>query len=206
MVIISEFKNLSGQRFGNLQIIKLVGTEKDKGAIWFCKCDCGKTTKVVAKNLKSNHTKSCGCLRRISTVKKNTKHNESGSRLYGIWLGMKKRCTNKNEKSYIDYGGRGITVCDEWRQYTTFRGWALSNGYKDDLTIERIDVNGNYEPKNCTWIPNSEQPKNQRNSKKMEVDGIVKTIKEWAILYNVKYTTLYSRIKKGWKPEIALNS
>lgn len=121
------------------------------------------------------------------------------SRLYNIWRGIKKRCYNKNATRYNDYGGRGITVCDLWKNsYASFYNWARRNNYNRTLTIERIDVNGNYEPKNCKWIPMSEQASNTRKTIRLTYNGITKTIVQWAKELNIPYSKLYYRKRQGW--------
>ena len=171
-------KDLTGQKFGRLTAIEQRGyTAKNKHgtryAAWYCKCDCGNycemSTNVLTRK-RNNH--SCGCLAKehlIDISKRNITHNMTGTRLYGCYKGMMSRCYREKDVHYNAYGKRGIVVCDEWKNNPkVFIGWALSHGYSDDLTIERIDVNGNYEPSNCTWIPMSEQYKNkQSNCKKM---------------------------------------
>ena len=149
--------NLSGQRFGRL--IALSNTGKKCGAhlIWLCKCDCGKLVEVLGDNLRSGNTKSCGCLRKeIVTI-----HGDSRIRLYYIWHSMKARCYNSNNNNYKYYGERGIKVCKEWKNnYMMFKNWALANGYKEGLTIDRIDNDGNYCPENCRWLTKSENSRN----------------------------------------------
>lgn len=167
----ARYKDRTNQRYGLLVCLEYVGrTEKGRSALWKCKCDCGNTTVVRSISLVTGGTKSCGCLQRKAAAKeckKRTQHGAVGTSLYYRWAHIKERCLNPSCQSYPHYGGRGIMVCDEWLEdFTAFRDWALANGYREDLTIERIDVNGNYEPSNCTWIPMSEQHKNKRNSKK----------------------------------------
>ncbi len=160
--------DIAGQKFGRLTAIRRVGHRDGYGYLWLCRCDCGNETTVPVKMLRSGNTKSCGCLRKdkISSVSK--KHGESHkSRLYHVWVGMRQRCNDKNHKSYCNYGGRGITVCKEWDQFSSFMQWALKNGYREDAeygdcTIDRINVNGNYEPSNCRWVNAAVQSLNKR--------------------------------------------
>lgn len=163
-----------------------------------CLCDCGNYTVVPANRLKSGNTKSCGCLKKeLSKVngKKNLKHGEINTRLYRIWAGIKKRCYGPYMQDYKNYGGRGITMCDEWRNsYTTFRDWALPHGYRDDLTIDRIDVNGNYEPSNCRWITVKEQCNNTRVNRYITFDGVTKTKTQWAEKYGISSEALGYRL------------
>ena len=147
--------NLTGQRFG-----KLIVTQKQKNGKWLCECDCGNKIDVSTSNLVTNHTRSCGCLRDEKRVETHTTHGGSKERLHRIWRGMKDRCTNPHNKEYHRYGGRGISVCNEWlRDYSTFRAWALSHGYAENLAIDRIDNDGNYSPDNCQWLTVSENSK-----------------------------------------------
>ena len=143
----AEIIDLTGQKFGRLFAIKLIGRKK-RHTYWQCKCDCGEELIVNSNNLRNGHTKSCGCLRKETTRQSHLTHGlgdrkkiRSGNRLYRCWDSMKQRCLNQNTKSYKHYGGRGITICEEWQDnFEPFMNWALSHGYRDDLTIDRIDV------------------------------------------------------------------
>lgn len=158
-------QDLTGKRFGKLTVIRRYGTDRYKRVIWLCRCDCGNETIAAGTPLKNGHKKSCGCYKYEATFIHGFANK--GNRLYNIWDKMNYRCVNVNYHRYKDYGGRGIKVCNEWKNsFVIFRDWALSNGYADNLTLDRIDVNGNYEPSNCRWITNAEQQKNKRNSKK----------------------------------------
>ena len=153
--------NLIGEKYGRLTVVEFAGI-KNHSARWKCVCDCGLVVEAVGYNLRSGNTSSCGCLRREVAAARglqNTKHGEghdSKTRLYSIWCGMRQRCNNPNRDYYSHYGGKGVRVCDEWSNYLVFKEWALSHGYTDDLSIDRIDSNGNYEPSNCQWITRSE--------------------------------------------------
>lgn len=154
-----NIKNIKNQRFGRLIVI--VATKKrtpSGGIIWLCRCDCGNLAEVRSTNLLSGNTMSCGCLQKEMHI--GYRHGDDRTRLYQIWGNVKTRCYNSNEQHYHRYGGRGITVCDEWKNdYVVFKKWALSNGYENNLTIDRINNDGNYEPNNCQWITRSENTK-----------------------------------------------
>lgn len=152
-----------GKRFGKLIAIEPTEERLHGKVMWLCKCDCGKTCKVMSTRLSSGHTKSCGCYSSELTTQMNTTHGGTGTRLFSIWQSMKTRCSNPNSKAYKWYGGRGITVCKEWlHDFGAFQRWALSHGYQDDLTIDRINVDMGYCPKNCRWASWHEQRINQR--------------------------------------------
>lgn len=161
--------DLTGQKFGRLTATKCVGRNKHRDCLWECKCECGEITTVTAHNLINGLSKSCGCYRSETTAAKNTIHNLRYSKLYTVFYGMKKRCYYCKAINYKYYGGCGITICDEWRNnFQAFYDWAIDNGYADGLTIDRIDVNGNYEPSNCRWVTMAEQNKNKRGKRNYE--------------------------------------
>lgn len=161
--------DLTGEKFGRLTVIKRNGS-RYKVPLWECICECGNTCYVVSKSLLNGSTRSCGCYRhqceRENLLKSRTTHGQSRTRLYRTWVNMLARCSNQNEPHYPDYGGRGITVCNEWRDYEVFSKWAHNNGYSDTLTIDRINVNGNYEPSNCRWTTMAVQNRNKRTTRK----------------------------------------
>lgn len=172
-----------------------------------CRCDCGAELEVWANGLLSGNTKSCGCLHKERTIAAVTTHGEKHSKLYNVWCGMKDRCGNPKNKRYSRYGGRGITICGQWiSDFAEFRGWANAHGYREDLTIERLNVDGNYEPGNCTWIPMTDQAKNRTSRHDVSAFGETKSLQDWLgdPRCAVVRLTLHSRLKAGWNPEIAI--
>lgn len=162
-----KINDLTGMRFGNQVAISRAGSNNWRGATWLCRCDCGNEHVVSSQKLLSGKSKSCGCLRKKIVIDRPTKHGLTAGkkpRLFTIWNDMKARCLNPRSISYRSYGMKGVTICDEWLDFESFYRWAVSNGYSDELTIDRIDNNGNYEPSNCHWITASENKSKQRKS------------------------------------------
>lgn len=164
------FVDLTGQRFGKLVAINRIGT-KNRQALWHCQCDCGNVTSSVSGSLRNGKALSCGCTRikklRLNPPKKT--HGGRNERLYKVWRGIHDRCTYPTHNRYNDYGGRGIAICDEWKNYENFRTWAMANGYdptapRGACTIDRIDVDGNYCPENCRWVSMAVQNRNKRRN------------------------------------------
>ncbi len=195
----SRKKDLTGQRFGNLIAIEedgRIGTN----VVWKCKCDCGNITRVRANSLLSGNTKTCGRGR----IKAITTHNKTNTPLFNIWRNIKERCENRNYKTYGNYGGRGITLCDEWQSFESFYEWAIDNGYEKGLSIDRIDVDGNYEPSNCRWATPKQQARNRRSTVFIEHNGEKRSLAEWAEILGVRFNTLQWRYYNGWSAEETL--
>lgn len=191
--------DLTGMKFGHLTVIGKSGARgsgKTARTTWICMCDCGAEKIVVRDKLTSGDTISCGCYKKEQTGKRFKKHGMAETRLWKIWVGMRSRCNRELDKSYPDYGGRGISVCEEWSEFEPFMKWALLNGYADELTIERIDVNGDYCPENCRWATKSEQSNNKRNNRMITYAGKTQSLADWSRELNIPYKTLISRIDR----------
>lgn len=200
--------NLKGQKFGRWTVLEK-SDKRSNGQYWLCKCDCGTIKEVSQTSLRNGRSTSCGCYHREeakSIGERSKKHGDFGTHLYGVWAGMKRRCFNKNAKFYDDYGGRGITVCDEWLEYIPFKEWALSTGYHEGVSLERKNVNGDYCPDNCEWIPLSQQNDNKRNTIYIEYEGLCYTLKDIAEATGLKLRTIKGRYERGWTPEQIFNS
>lgn len=202
--------NLEGQTFGKLKVINQGSPDIHGNVNWLCLCECGNEVSVRGYSLKSGHTKSCGCYKKEMSkkriTKKNTTHGLSKSSLYGIYHHMKERCLCKTNKDYKYYGDRGISICEEWlNSFSTFYEWAIANGYEPGLTIDRINVNGNYEPENCRWQTRKQQANNKRNTLQITYNNETHTISEWSEITGLKGATIKQRIYvRGWDVEKAL--
>lgn len=189
------------QKYGRLTVLELDRVGKHYSRFYLCRCDCGTEKVINVYTLTSGNTVSCGCHRRENAQRKDNKHRTHGnskSKLYSVWHGMKNRCHNTNASDYADYGGRGITVCPEWRgSFESFQKWALSNGFKPDLTIERVDTNKGYSPDNCTWATSKEQARNRRSSQWHTINGETKLFSEWCEEYGISRSTVYNRMKRN---------
>lgn len=198
-----------GEKYAMLTIVEDLGYYLKEGTVKKrryvkCKCDCGSERIFRLDCVKNGNTKSCGCLQ---FKPRGVTHNLTGTPLYRVWASMKQRCSNEKDTVYKWYGERGIKVCTEWNEsFEKFNEWALDNGYEQGLTIDRIDVNKDYEPDNCRWITQQEQLLNTRRSVLIEYKGKTMTLKEWADCLGIKYMTLYSRIRTwGWDIERAFS-
>ena len=199
--------DLTGQQFGKLTVISRAENIGKKAA-WLCRCDCGKHKTVTGSNLKQGNVQSCGCMWKDvvpqNNKELNTRHGESHSKLHKAWCNMRYRCYNPSCDCYADYGGRGITVCDEWGSYEAFRDWSLANGFAENLSIDRIDNDKGYSPDNCRWVPMKTQANNKRKSNCLTMNGETKTIAEWSEVTGIGWTTIKERLKHGWSVERAL--
>ena len=192
--------DLTGKRFGRLEVIGFHDTGSRK-TYYVCQCDCGNVKVIRADALVGGMTKSCGCLKKEQdkiNLTANHSHKMSGTRLYEIWQGMKSRCYKKHDARYGRYGGRGIIVCEEWKNdFKAFYDWAISNGYSNKLTIDRIDNNGNYEPKNCRWATMKEQCNNRNSNINITIGNTTKNLMQWCETFNVDYKTVYARYQRN---------
>lgn len=198
-------KDITGQRFDRLTALYKLHNTKNK-VKWLCVCDCGNFTETNIYNLNNGHTRSCGCYCKDRTGDTHRDHGLTNSRLFHIWNSMKQRCYNSNNRKYENYGGRGIKVCDEWlNDFMTFYDWAIHNGYDENLTIDRINVNGNYEPTNCRWADWKTQQRNRTNTPYYTINNETKSLSEWCEICNIKYHTVYNRLhRSNWTIERAL--
>lgn len=197
-------KRLENQKFGRLTVIKEVGRTKSGGTTWLCECECGSEKVVSSTSLREGKTRSCGCIKRQQNVEMFGTHRETHSTLHRLWAGMKNRCNNTHAAKYAIYGGRGIRVCPEWEMnYLAFRDWCLANGYRQGLTIERIDVNGDYTPSNCVFATQKVQQNNRTNNHRITYNGETKTLSQWAEQLHMSYKMLEHRINRGWSVEEA---
>lgn len=203
-------KDLTGMTFGRLTVLERAENNKHSQVMWRCHCECDNEVIVPGKYLISGETKSCGCLSRELAAtrcrsRKKT-HNLINTRLYRVWSAMKNRCLNPNDHHYPNYGGRGITVCDEWLSFENFYKDAMALGYADDLTIDRIDVNDGYHFANVRFITIKAQQSNKRNNRYLTFNDETKCLKEWARELNINPHTLCDRLSRGWSVEKALTT
>lgn len=199
-----KVNDLTSQRFGSLLVIERRGSDKRGEALWLCRCDCG-TEKVIRGHDLKGGTKSCGCSRRTSTNL--YKHGLSHTHLHGLWRNIKDRCYNKNNHHYSIYGGKGVKMCEEWKNdFAKFYEWSYKNGYMEGLTLDRIDFNGDYCPENCRWTTWTQQANNTSRNIRVTINGETKTVAEWSRIYGVNYHSVHSRIFKGMDPLLAITT
>lgn len=195
----SKFIDETGNRFSKLLVLKRVENAGNGHTQWLCKCDCGNKCVVTASNLRRGRQVSCGCYGKSVNAKNNVPTELKQSRIYTIWKDMLYRCNCEKSNRYSRYGLRGIKVCDEWvDNFNAFYEWAMSNGYDDTLSIDRIDTNGNYEPSNCRWASRKTQARNRSTNRLLTYKGVTKCLAEWCEIYNLKQQTISQRIKYGW--------
>lgn len=207
----AHYDDLTGKRFGMLTVLNRVDGD-GKRTFWKCQCDCGNI--VIRNHALLKHSKckipNCGCLNGRKVEKGHTFiHHMTNTRIYNAYKRMKARCYNKNNPDYKDYGERNICICKEWlgkNGFENFYKWSMKNGYSEKLSIDRIDVNGNYEPTNCRWADDVMQANNKRNNKIISYNGREQTIAQWAREYGMNYSMLYSRISRGWSVKDALET
>lgn len=201
----SKRLELTNQKFGRLTVVEFA-MSKNGRSYWLCKCDCGNEKIVIGKDIVNHNIQSCGCYRKESTSKRNTKHGKTNTRLYNIWSTMKRRCmTVKSGKAYKNYFLRGITICEDWKVFENFQKWALANGYSDELSIDRIDNNSNYCPENCRWVNNKVQANNKRSNRYLTYKNKTQTVSQWADELGIKYNTIHERLRRGWNVEKTLS-
>lgn len=196
--------NLVGQRFGKLIVLVEDGRDAWGAVMWKCQCDCGECHRARGSQMKSGATASCGCGVSEAAVKNNRTHGGTGSPLYVRWHSMLQRCFNPSGSEYHNYGGRGISVCESWRR--SFEAFAsdMGDGFSERLQLDRINVDGNYEPSNCRWATRLEQQRNKRNNNRVEWRGENLTITEWAERLGIKPNTLIYRLRRGWPIDRAM--
>lgn len=201
-------KELAGKRFERLTVASKSDRADRNGPYWECVCECGKKVVVRQAHLLNGNTKSCGCLHKHTLIQRNQKHGGAHTKLYYVWQAMRKRCNDPRSKSYKYYGARGIKVSLEWEEnYQRFRDWAISSGYKDGLTIDRIDTNKGYYPENCRWTNKETQMNNTRRNNCITHNGRTQTLSQWAKELLIKPTTLRNRIYTyGWSIEKAFTT
>ncbi|WP_417444603.1 hypothetical protein [Joostella sp.] len=203
-----------GKKFNRLTIISFIGIDNYRNKVWKCVCVCGNYTKASTTSLKKGNTKSCGCLQKekaamtgrniLKTHGLSKNADGTKTRLFRIWSGMKTRCNNSRVVEYPRYGGKGVEVCASWMNYENFHKWSINNGYKNNLSIDRIDVDGNYEPSNCRWVTDKIQCRNRTSSRLLTFKGDTKTLSEFAEEFNISIQALHNRLKRGWSLEESL--
>ncbi len=202
--------DLTGRTFGLLRVISMTPRTQKK-TFWLCECECGNVKSIRSDSLTGYKTLSCGCIKKLQDyvnlrmgdrVKSAT--YESRTRLYRIWQGLNARCYLESNHKYAIYGGRGIAVCREWQRqsgFSSFKNWALANGYNDNLSIDRIDNDGNYEPSNCRWVNNKIQCNNRNSNVKITMNGQTKNMRQWCEELNMDYGHVNRRRQHGMPPE-----
>lgn len=199
-----QFKNLEGQTFGRLTVISYAGKSTSKRCLWRCRCKCGNETVLLSASLGEGRTQSCGCLTRQRTVERNTIHNLTGSAEHNVWMAMLRRCSDSKQRCFSSYGGRGITVCDRWKD--SFQNFLEDMGERPSKhhSIEREDNDGHYCPENCVWALPDKQSRNTRRTRMLTHDGKTMCLSDWAKEAGISKVTLSDRLKAGWSVSKAL--
>lgn len=205
-----------GRQFGRLVVIAYAGhyfrgkNVANRVAYWFAQCSCDKTILVTGNDLQTGKTKSCGCLaeeHKTNFVADHITHNLTNHRLYSIYSGIKNRCYNTKDNRYYSYGAKGIVVCDEWlNSFQSFFDWAICNGYSDSLSIDRINVNGNYEPSNCRWSTPVEQARNTSKNRLINYNGEIRCLAEWSEKTGIPQSTIYNRMLRGLSLDLVFSN
>lgn len=196
----TRVKNLTGMSFGRLTPLNYLGNTVGRYLSWFCECSCGGGAIVRSGNLKSGKTQSCGCLEKSANIT----HGLSSDSSYQRWICMMDRCYNPGHKFYHRYGGRGIYVCEEWHDVAVFISWVSHTKRSGNVTMDRIDNNGNYCPTNCRWASQEVQQNNRSSNRIMTHNGVSRTMTQWARIAGIKPSTLAMRMHRGWSTERAL--
>ena len=200
--------DLTGQQFGRWTVMSYQPKQRKDGKLrsaYLCRCSCGTESVIDTDNLKSGRTLSCGCLKVERQSERQKTHGESDTKLYNVWCAIKRRCYNKNTKAYSRYGGRGISMCAEWKEsYESFRDWAYDNGYCSGLTVDRINNDGDYSPDNCRLTTIKEQCNNRSTNRKYTLNGETHNVTEWAEIVGIPATKIFCRIYNGWSFERAI--
>lgn len=188
--------DLTGETFGKLKVLEFAGKKNGRN-YWKCQCSCGKVIEASTGNLRSGRATNCGCFRIERTKLANTTHGKTNTKLYGVYKHMYRRCYKETEPAYKNYGGRGIKICEEWlNNFENFYDWAVNNGYDENLTLDRINVNGNYEPSNCRWVNQTVQQNNRTNNVRLVHNGEEHTLAQWALIIGVPYKAFHLRYKR----------
>jgi len=195
--------DLTGVIFGQLKVISRA-ENAGRRPRWFCLCSCGNEKVVLGENLRMGYTKSCGCSHKEKSSKANSTHKKTGTVEYTAWINMLSRCYNRNKKDFKNYGGRGIEVCDRWKQFENF--YADMGDRPENTSLDRIAVNGNYEPSNCRWATNLQQARNTRSNRLIEFDGRLAPLSEHCANAGLDYRSVHQRLKRGWNVTKALST
>lgn len=190
-----------GREYGRLRVIGQLGRVNGR-IVWLCKCRCGSIGMALAQDIKAGKTSSCGCYQAERNSEAHRIHGGTGSKLYDAWRAVKERCSNQSHPDYESYGGRGITYCEEWKDFQNFERWALSHGYAEGLTIDRKDNDGSYSPDNCRWATMKQQNNNRRNNIRVTLDGEVMTLKQAAERTGLPYGAICERYRRNGEADL----